>query len=240
MVDGQPRLEGIELVAFDLDNTLYDEGIYFGRALDRIAPEIALRSGGDALRIRVRFDEILRTEGKHYHHLFDDLLAEEGLEKDEHLADLLALFGEVDGNVVLFSGVRELLAELRPHFRLGLITSGREEVQANKVRLLGIEDAFDGVIFSSTLPENKPSPLPFRRLCDELGVAPGSAVYVGDNPLFDFHGSAEIGMTTIRVDNPEFDGHVCEPGWDAHHRISSVTELAEMLLPPEAERRVAP
>lgn len=238
-MESLPRLEGIELVAFDLDNTLYDEGIYFGRALDTIAPEIARRSGGDALRIRVRFDEILHSQGKHYHHLFDDLLAEEGLEKDEHLSDLLGLFSEVEGNVVLFSGVRELLAALRPNFRLGLITSGREDVQANKVRLLGLGDTFDQVIFSSTLPENKPAPLPFKILCNELGVAPESAIYVGDNPLFDFRGSGEIGMTTVRVDNPEFDDHVCEPGWDAQIRIGSVTELAAMLLPADAERQVA-
>jgi putative hydrolase of the HAD superfamily len=239
MVDGSRRLEGIELVAFDLDNTLYDEGAYFARALDRIAPEVARRSGGDGKRIRMRFDEILRREGKHYHHLFDDVLREEGLAKSEHLPGLLELFSEVEETLDLFPGVRELLAELRPHFRLGLITSGRQAVQANKLRLLGIEDSFDAVVFSSTLPENKPGRLPFQTLCDEIGVVPEHAVYIGDNPLFDFKGSGDLGMTTIRVDNIEFDTHVCAAGWDARIRVASVTDIAPLLL-PVGEKTVAP
>jgi putative hydrolase of the HAD superfamily len=239
MVDSSRRLEGIELVAFDLDNTLYDEGVYFARALDTIAPEIARRSGGDSARIRLRFDEILRREGKHYHHLFDDVLGEEGLAKAEHLEDLLGLFSEVEGNVKLFPGVRELIAVLRPHFRLGLITSGRKAVQANKLRLLGLEASFDAVVFSSTLPENKPGQMPFQTLCDELGVRPEHSVYIGDNPLFDFKGSGELGMTTIRVDNREFDAHVCAEGWDARIRVSSVTDIGPLLLPVE-EKSVTP
>ncbi|MFP6664119.1 MAG: HAD family hydrolase [Deltaproteobacteria bacterium] len=233
MVGSPQRLEGIELVAFDLDNTLYDEGAYFARALDTIAPEIARRSGGDGGRIRLRFDEILQREGKHYHHLFDDVLGEEGLAKEEHLEDLLGLFSKVEGKVELFAGVRELIAALRPHFRLGLITSGRKAVQVNKLRLLELAATFDAVVFSSTLAENKPARLPFQTLCDELGVAPEHSVYIGDNPLFDFKGSGELGMTTIRVDNREFDTHVCAAGWDARIRVASVTDIGPLLLPVE-------
>lgn len=231
------RLEGVQLLAFDLDNTLYDEGAYFAAALDRIAPRVADLSGGDTADIRARFEEILAVEGKHYHHLFDDVLVEQGLSVAEHLRDLLTEFSAVTGGIDLFPGVAELLAGLRGRYKLGLITSGREVVQANKLRLLGLQDRFDHIIFSSTLPENKPGQMPFRMLCETLGVAPVDAVYLGDNPLFDFKGSAEIGMTTIRVANAEFDDHVCAPGWDAHFRLANVTELPGFL--PKAEKAVA-
>lgn len=231
------RLESVRLIAFDLDNTLYDEGTYFASALDRIAPRVAGLSGGDSRAVRSRFEEILASEGKHYHHLFDDVLVEQGLSVSEHLRDLLSEFSAVTGGIELFRGVAEMLSELKSRYKLGLITSGREAVQANKISLLGLESSFDQVIFSSTLPENKPGQMPFRMLCEGLAVAPEAAVYLGDNPLFDFKGSGEIGMTTIRVDNPEFDNHACAPGWDAQFRLSQVVELHRFL--PKAEKVVA-
>lgn len=235
MATGDEKLEGIELVAFDLDNTLYDEGIWFARALDRIAPEVASRSGGNLEKIRHRFDEILLAKGKHYNQLFDDVLAEEGLDVGENLPDLLDLFAAVDGDVNLFPGVRELLDDLRRHYRLGLITSGRERVQQRKVRVLGLGKSFDRVIFSSTLPENKPGRMPFQTLADDLRVEPRKAVYIGDNPLFDFRGAGEIGMTTIRVANPEFADHICDPGWDAAIRVDRVTDVRSLLLSPDGK-----
>ena len=231
------RLEGVQLLAFDLDNTLYDEGSYFAAALDRIAPGIGALSGGDPTAIRGRFDEILAAQGKHYHHLFNDVLAEQGLSVPDHLEGLLKEFSEVSGGIALFPGVADFLADLGGRYKLGLITSGRQAVQANKIRLLGLQDSFDHVIFSSTLPENKPAQMPFRMLCEALEVEPVSAVYVGDNPLFDFKGSGEIGMATIRVPNPEFDDHVCAPGWDAHFYLENVTELARFL--PKTGKAVA-
>ena len=231
------RLEGVRLLAFDLDNTLYDEGTYFAAALDRIAPRVAVLSGGDATVIRSRFEEILAAQGKHYHHLFNDVLAEQGLAVEDHLAGLLAEFAAVSARLDLFPGVAELLVDLRATCKVGLITSGREAVQANKIRLLGLQGLFDHVIFSSTLSENKPGQMPFRMLCETLAVEPTAAVYVGDNPLFDFKGSGEIGMTTIRVPNPEFDDHVCAPGWDAQFRLAHVTELRGFL--PKMEKAVA-
>ena len=231
------RLEGVQLLAFDLDNTLYDEGLYFAAALDRIAPRVAGLSDGDPVQIRRRFDEILTAEGKHYHHLFDDILTENELSVGEHLKDLLTEFSAVKGGIDLFPGVADFLAALRDRYKLGLITSGREAVQANKLRLLGLADSFDHIIFSSTLTENKPGQMPFRMLCEAADVLPSEAVYLGDNPLFDFKGSSDIGMTTIRVANPEFDDHICEPGWDAHFRLSKVTELSGFL--PKAEKAVA-
>jgi FMN phosphatase YigB (HAD superfamily) len=90
------------------------------------------------------------------------------------------------------------------------------------------------MIFSSTLPENKPGRMPFERLLATLGVEPARSAYVGDNPLFDFRGANEVGMLTIRVPNPELDGLVVPEGWDARLRVSGPAELRSLLLPQAA------
>lgn len=225
---------GLELVAFDLDNTLYDEGLWYDAALPPIAAHLASRSGRPAPEIEAFLRSTLRARGRHYHHLFDDTLREIGLPRDPHLQEILAIFREAPQALEPFPAMRELLADLAARYRLGLITSGQALVQARKLDLLGIRPLFAGVIFSSTLPENKPGRMPFERLLAEVGVVAARAAYVGDNPLFDFRGANEVGMLTIRVPNPELDALVVPDGWDARLRVSDLPQLRSLLLPQGA------
>lgn len=77
---GPDALRGLALVAFDLDNTLYDEGLYYEAAFQRLVPELAERSGRPAPAILTRLREIVAERGKHYHYLFTDVLGEIGLD----------------------------------------------------------------------------------------------------------------------------------------------------------------
>jgi putative hydrolase of the HAD superfamily len=224
--DGAP----IEVVAFDLDNTLYDESQYFAAAFAAIAPVVAARAGVDAKDVVRRLEARLEEKGRHYHHLFDDVLAELGLDPRAYLAELLSIFRRVSAPLALFPGARELLEDLGRTYRLGLITSGMQAVQENKLHLLGIAGSFERVVFSSSLAENKPSPLPFRTLLAAMGVEPARAVYVGDNPLFDFRGANEIGMLTVRVRNREFDGTNVAPEADGRVQVACIADVRGLFL----------
>jgi putative hydrolase of the HAD superfamily len=221
---------GIELVAFDLDNTLYDEGLWYDAALPPIAAHLAARSGHSAGKIERFLRATLRAHGRHYHHLFDDTLSDLGLPREPHLREVLAIFRDAPASLELFPGMRELLTDLAARYRLGLITSGQPLVQERKVELLGIRRLFAAVILSSTLPENKPGRMPFERLLEAAGVPATRAAYVGDNPLFDFRGANEVGMLTIRVPNPELDATVVPDGWDARLRVTGPAQLRSLLL----------
>jgi len=220
----------VDLIAFDLDNTLYDEGQYFEAAFTEIVPHLAERSGRPAREIGRRLREILTAHGKHYHHLFSDILAEIGLDPKKDLPPVLDLFRGVRTTLTPFPEVVDLLRDLRPRYRLGLITSGMRAVQENKLRLLEIASYFEEIVYSSTLRENKPSPVPFRHLLERVGVSASRAVYVGDNPLFDFRGANAIGMLTIRVRNAEFDSMEVAAADDGQLRIEHVGELRRLSL----------
>jgi len=220
----------LEVVAFDLDNTLYDETQYFDAAFAVVAPYVASLTEKCAAEIEARLVAIVQAKGRHYHRLFTDVLEEYRLPVERHLPEVLARFRGIRPRLALFAGARALLDDLRARYRLGLITSGMQAVQENKVALLGIGDCFDRVVYSSTLPENKPSALPFRHCLESFGVVPGRAAYVGDNPLHDFHGPNQLGMLTIRVRNREFDGIPVASGWDARHRVECVADVRRLLL----------
>lgn len=63
----------------------------------------------------------------------------------------------------------------------------------------GVLDLIDADLYSSELAWTKPHPEAFRAAAAALGVAPTEAVYVGDRPFEDIHGSQLAGMRAIWV-----------------------------------------
>ena len=63
----------------------------------------------------------------------------------------------------------------------------------------GVLDLIDADIYSSELAWTKPHPEAFKAAAAALGVEPAEAVYVGDRPFEDIHGSQLAGMRAIWV-----------------------------------------
>ncbi len=63
----------------------------------------------------------------------------------------------------------------------------------------GVLDLIDADIYSSELAVTKPHPEAFRAAAAACGVEPSEAVYVGDRPFEDIHGSQLAGMRAIWV-----------------------------------------
>jgi putative hydrolase of the HAD superfamily len=229
-VDPSRRARDVQVIGFDLDNTLYDEGCYYEAAFSILVPELAERSGRSPDAILARLRQILAEKGKHYHSLFSDVLAEIDLDPKGDLVWVLERFRSVATPLECFPGVTELLADLRGRYQLGLITSGMQRIQENKLRLLGLAPSFREIVFSSSLPENKPGQMPFRVLLERFGVDPSRAAYVGDNPLFDFRGPRQLGMMTVRVRNAELDRLEFAAADDAEWKVERIAEVRDIFL----------
>ena len=224
----EKQLENIQLIAFDLDNTLYDESKYFSYAFDIIIDSLYEEFNINKEEMKNSLWTILKLKGKHYHHLFDDFLQEYNLEVSKYLSIILELFKKVNTDLELFPGVRDLLIDLKNQFRLSLITNGMVDVQKNKVKLLNIENFFESIIFSATLEEDKPSVIPFEHLLKETGMNPENVAYVGDNPLTDFIGAKSLGIFTIRVPNTDFDSIPIKSEDNAEIQLNNILELKKL------------
>jgi putative hydrolase of the HAD superfamily len=120
-------------------------------------------------------------------------------------------------------GALETIAELRARgFRIGLITICSDDVVG-----LWPETAFHGLfdaeVFSCSVGLRKPDPRIYLMACEQLGVEPQDAVFVGDGANDELAGAERVGMTAILFDRPEYD--VDWPG----RRISALPELLELL-----------
>ncbi|WP_435175927.1 HAD family hydrolase [Halorussus sp. AFM4] len=125
-------------------------------------------------------------------------------------------------------GVAGLLADLREEYALGLLTNGPADAQQSKLDRFDWVDEFDVVVITGHLEAGKPDERAFRAVLDELGVEPGEAVYVGDDPEADVEGAKKAGMRAVQVLYP--DGPEPHPDADAHvDRDALATELPDVV-----------
>jgi putative hydrolase of the HAD superfamily len=105
-------------------------------------------------------------------------------------------------------GVLETLGELRRRgIGTGLITVCSEDV-VDVWQETPFAGVFDSEVFSCSCGYRKPDPRLYRRACDELGVAPAEALYVGDGSNDELGGAERVGMRAILVHRPGED-----PAW---------------------------
>ena len=220
--------ENIKIIAFDLDNTLYDETIYFDFGIDIVVDKLEKELGFDPKKMKNELLDILKKNGKHYHYLFDDFLKIYSLEKEEYLPKILNFFSQVEKDLKTFEGVTELLQKLSQKYELVIITNGRKEIQERKIKLLNIKNFFSLIIFASEF-EDKPSKKPFEHLLQVKKIDSHEIIYIADNPETDFIGAKKLGITTIRIHNKEFENKVLNKKYDADFYIKNVRELEEIL-----------
>ena len=86
-------------------------------------------------------------------------------------------------------------------FKTGLISNTMFEGSAHEedLRRFGLWPYFDALLFSADVNKWKPNPEPFLHICEELDVAPETAVYVGDDPASDVVGGQRAGLRTVYV-----------------------------------------
>lgn len=120
----------------------------------------------------------------------------------------------------LFDDADGLLARLRPHTKLGIVTNGVAGLQRKKVNGSGLLHWFDAVAISGEVGIGKPEVGIFEWISKELGVKPERCAMVGDNPERDVQGGLNAGMATAWVD------HGYKPrGAKAQLEVKSLSEL---------------
>jgi putative hydrolase of the HAD superfamily len=78
----------------------------------------------------------------------------------------------------------------------------------------------------------KPDSLPFLTACRGLNVRPEKVIFVGDHPIRDIRGAAQLGMTTVRIYRPDgyFRQRPHAPGYPPDREIADLTELRTWLI----------
>lgn len=81
-----------------------------------------------------------------------------------------------------------------------LVSNTQRVYSEHELRAIGLESAFETVVFSSDVRACKPDPAPFVRALELTGVDPTRALYIGDNPVDDVLGADGVGMRSVLFD----------------------------------------
>jgi HAD superfamily hydrolase (TIGR01509 family) len=114
-------------------------------------------------------------------------------------------------------GLFDVLAALRPAWRLGMATN-RGATLAGVMRRFGLDAWLDAAVGVLDVPRPKPAPDVIRECLSRLGVPPSGGVYVGD---------AESDLVAARAAGVEFVS-IGEGGWGPR-RVHAFNELPALL-----------
>jgi HAD superfamily hydrolase (TIGR01509 family) len=205
-------VRSLDIVLFDLDDTLHDDTLAYQSAAEEVAHEIAAEHGIDALALKSAYvaaaegfwkrltSATLRVQlARVRESLWGDALESVGL-ADRELAERSAgLYSDYrKRRYALFPGAADLLRKLKAKGkRLGLVTNGFSETHREKIALLRIGEFFDAVFIADEIGMLKPDPLLFAHACTALGGSPSGSAMVGDRYERDVRGAHDAGLFTV-------------------------------------------
>ncbi len=186
----------IEAVLFDWNNTLV--GFEWDDELVAVGHRAGL--GRDDPAFTERWRETMLGDG-HGYRPYRELLAELGVDDVE-------AFIEAEHEVwrpahSVLASAQALLESLRTRgIKTGLVANSWPDpgrVLRRDAEVFGLAPLLDTMVFSEEVGVMKPDAAIFVRACDELGVEPVDAMFVGDNLRSDVQGAANVGMTTVQA-----------------------------------------
>ncbi|WP_049926179.1 HAD family hydrolase [Halopiger goleimassiliensis] len=193
-----------DAICFDLDRTLCEstqdpdallESAFASVGCDPFCAPADLRDAIPSL-------PTAESDREFYEHLFTAVAERAG--RDPAVAPALAeaYLEAYDPTAVRFRpGAETVLEYARQRAGVGLITNGGRETQTQKLRTLGIEDAFDVRVFTepSAGIYPKPNAEPFECALSALETAPDAAIHVGDSLHADVAGANAMGLDSAWI-----------------------------------------
>lgn len=223
----------LRAVIFDIDDTLQDWQAAIDHALREVLAHVApeLRASVPERLQRVIESRYFVVRGgcvvnrEHWRLLFESGAVWTATLPELEAAVVEGVARRFQGGLgaVVYPDARSALETLRD--RSMLATLSNNPYSEDWLRRLGLLEFFQAVV-PALEGYRKPSPEAFRRVCDELMVAPRDAVYVGDSITHDVEGALGAGLTPVWVDR--HGGAECALPQGAH-RIETLTELPRLL-----------
>jgi putative hydrolase of the HAD superfamily len=220
----------IRAVLFDLDNTLTDF--------------VKMKDGAILAGIEAMVDMGLPLTPDEARQRIYAIYDREGIE-DQHVFDhfLRAIYGDVppavlaagiigyrrarDSHLVLYPHVQStLVALLRRGVRLAVLSDAPSLQAWQRLHHLSLQHIFEFVITFDDTRERKPSPAPFRRALEQLGLPAAQVLMVGDWPERDMRGAAALGIRTVYARYGDI--HRVGPS-GADREIDDIAQLVEIV-----------
>ncbi|ELB2120215.1 HAD family hydrolase [Vibrio parahaemolyticus] len=133
--------------------------------------------------------------------LIQTILAEDGIHIDAEQAQQAQHYFDSArmGAFTFFPGVKEMLTDLRKHYKLVVITNGPIFSQHPKLKATQMDEWVDHIIVGGEEPEEKPAASIFQKALNLVDVKPEEALHIGDSLAADIAGANNMGILSVWV-----------------------------------------
>ena len=133
--------------------------------------------------------------------LIQTILAENGIHIDTEQAQQAQHYFDSArmGAFTFFPGVKEMLMDLRKHYKLVVITNGPIFSQHPKLKATQMDEWVDHIIVGGEEPEEKPAASIFQKALNLVDVKPEEALHIGDSLAADIAGANNMGILSVWV-----------------------------------------
>jgi len=199
----QAKLDKVELITFDLDDTLWPlkatlmaaeekQYAWLCEHAERITAELTLVDVFEHRKLFLKAHPELRGDvtqmrKQSLHALFRSYDYDEA-RSHEMVGSVYEVFYVARSQVTLFDGAEQCLVSLRQKYKLAALTNGNADL-----KIAGIEQLFDDARFATVDTPAKPDPTMFLQCAQSLNVEPQNILHVGDSIETDVTGAQRAG-----------------------------------------------
>ncbi len=105
----------------------------------------------------------------------------------------------------LYPGVKEVLDELRPVYRMALVSDAQPCYALPEMKAVGLDGYFDPVIISAHYGFRKPDKRLTGKAIEMMKLTAAEVICVGNDMYRDIYGANRLGIKTIFVDSNQGD-----------------------------------
>lgn len=217
----------VKVIVFDLDDTLYDEIEYVKSGFMAVAEHFYPKEPNAMFEVML---EILERDGRG--RVFDETLARFGVYSKTNVKKALAIYRSHSPKIKLNADAKEMLEYYKMKGTpLYIVTDGNKNVQANKLKALGLDKWIKKAFVTHRYGKihAKPSPYCFLKIAAFEGVKSEEILYIADNVNKDFVGIKKLGFRTICIRQGMFKYVQKSKEFLAEKEIDSLTELKKII-----------
>ncbi|HEX4037812.1 MAG TPA: HAD family hydrolase [Acidobacteriaceae bacterium] len=201
-----PHIAPGQTLLIDADDTLWENNIYFERAIAAFISWLDHREYTPQ-QVRGKLNEVERENVREHGYgltsfrralvtCFEQLTTEPITpEKHERIMSFAQSIAVQE--IELLEGVAESLPDLGSRHRLILMTKGNQEEQADKLARSGLAQHFSAV----EVPREK-DPDAYRHVCEKHQLAAGTTWMIGNSPRSDINPALACGLHAVYIHHP--------------------------------------
>lgn len=187
----------IKAVIFDMDGVLVDSEVYWAKSRVEYAQDRNKEWTDEHQRLAMGRSTIGWAE-----------VMKDKLNLDESVDDIIVemkqrVIAHYEERMPTRPGAIESVKHMKEHFRVGLASGSPTEIIKAVLRITGLDQIFEVMIYGDDIPKGKPAPDIYLEAMKQLGVTPVVTVGIEDSAN-GIRSLKAAGMVAVAAPSPDF------------------------------------